>query len=131
MSQKFKMPSLAELREQGFKVRVTVERVLDLSSDDGRKEALMPMREIREKKLQPCILARGGRVTVEITKDGENFKGVSECSPEDAFVRKTGNAIAFGKCWKEFCKPLAEARRGNRMKHLGREYAPPAVKLRE
>lgn len=109
------MPPLAELREQGFKVRVTVERMIfipNLNREHGGIGAIMPMREIREKKLQKAIQARGGRVTVEITDaEGKNFKGVSRCSTLDPFVRKTGSSIAFGKCWQELCKPLSEARK--------------------
>jgi hypothetical protein len=92
MIQIVKIPTVQELRQQGWKVRVKIFRKPTKHSDPEL------MAELRENnwtdKLEPC----GGRVEVEIlSPEGVETKGVAVCNENDPFVRKIGRSLAIAR----------------------------------
>ncbi len=82
-------PTIRELRQQGYKVRVLHARhtraLKSLFSDKF--------------ELSPC----GGSTTIELTTPDKSKTvfGKSVCSLEDNFNRKVGNSIALGRALKQ------------------------------
>ena len=84
-------PSIKQLRQTGWKVRVlhkrnyTIERKMDGD--------------------YPFINNRGGKTTIEVTDpQGQSASGSSVCSIEDSYNRKVGNAIALGRALQNLHK---------------------------
>ncbi len=88
-------PTVAELRKNGFKVRVIHKR---FSIQDFKRETIKFLRNNKDVLLYSgSALAgnmrspKGGRTIVEVTfADGTEGRGVADCSPADAFNRKIG-----------------------------------------
>lgn len=88
---KKKVPSVAELRKQGYKVKVIHERKLIHHS------------AIAGEKVEVC--PTGGRTIVHVTPpihDDMIISGVAECSKNDAYNRKLGVKIALGRALKKY-----------------------------
>lgn len=84
-------PTIAELRQKGYSVRVW-HRGKD-SSD----------REVLDSSVYLDRIANDGREVTEITittPDGVSVAGLAYRAKEDPFNRKLGNRIALGRAWK-------------------------------
>jgi hypothetical protein len=82
-------PTIRQLRQQGYKVRVMHLRHKELrNSISSERWELSP---------------RGGSTTIELTTPDKTVTviGKSVCSLEDNFNRKVGNSIALGRALKE------------------------------
>jgi hypothetical protein len=82
-------PTIKELRQKGYKVRVMHSRHYDTKH-----------------KVSGTVLelsARGGSTTIELTTPDKQHSvfGKAVCSNQDNFNRKTGNSIAIGRALKE------------------------------
>jgi hypothetical protein len=83
-------PTIKQLRQQGFKVRVLHTRKYHTPNayyiDNTRRE----------------LLPKGGSTKIEITTPDKTTTvfGESICSDEDLFNRKVGNSIALGRALK-------------------------------
>lgn len=97
----FANKTVADIRRSGGKVRVTHRRYYSLFNFNTFKmeEGLLTKREV-EKLIGECghiekLHPNGGETTIEITKQGREYKGVAKCCKEDAFNRKTGLQTAL------------------------------------
>ena len=82
-------PTIRELRQQGYKVRVIHSR---------------PIVEIKKiSGILKEVSAKGGITRIEITTPDktQDVSGEAVCSKEDNFNRKTGNFIALGRALKQ------------------------------
>lgn len=95
-----KQPTIKELRQKGYKVRVTRARI-----ENSVLNKKTPQ-EIRENynfylQLENTIEGsyrspKGGQTLIQLrTPDGREVSGSSLCSPTDQFNRKLGNEIAL------------------------------------
>jgi hypothetical protein len=77
-------PSIKQLRQSGWKIRVIHRRNYDtVDKIDGRF---------------PVLSNFGGSTTVEITSpEGLNAAGTAVCSMKENFNRRVGNSIALGR----------------------------------
>jgi hypothetical protein len=85
---KTKTPTIAFLRQSGWKVRVIHKRPKFITENiGGVKENFSP---------------KGGETRIEITSPDKKIDavGISYCASEDHFNRKMGNKIALGRAWK-------------------------------
>ncbi len=104
--------TVKSLRQNGFLVRVKHERKYRVASFEtllhfARKSvknrssiAVCDVKEIPEIKLQ--LLSKGGRTTVDITKDGITHSGIAECSERDHWNRKRSLQISIARAMKQF-----------------------------
>jgi hypothetical protein len=82
-------PTIRELRQRGYKVRVM----------HSRHKQLLNSIFSERWELSP----QGGSTTIELTTPDKTVTvfGKSVCSLEDNFNRKVGNSIALGRALKE------------------------------
>jgi hypothetical protein len=83
------MTTIKQLRYAKYKVRVMHERTYKtIKKMDGEYKEVFP---------------RGGKTKIEITTPDQSLTatGISICSNEDSFNRRTGNQIALGRALKE------------------------------
>jgi hypothetical protein len=109
-----KIPTVHELRRQGYKVRVThIRKFYRFDPMTGRKqEFFAPFQSSKFTKNHPdsplvaekskyeefFMSARGGETVVELNFGGKEIgKGVSVCSESDAYIKKYGVKKALGK----------------------------------
>lgn len=78
------MKTIAQLRREGYKVRVLHNRPIQyIQKIDGGVKVFSP---------------KGGKTIIEITTpDGRDVVGESMCSNKDSWNRKFGNQIALGR----------------------------------
>lgn len=77
--------TVKSLRQSGIKIRVNHMRALN-----GKKE-LIPIRTIRDKKLQSFISPYRGKTIIEATtKDGKDYTAECSCYALDHFNRHIG-----------------------------------------
>lgn len=92
--------TIADLRRQGYKVRVTTYR--NCYSDFINSNKTFPLRSDLIKKDIDKISQKGGEVWIEITSPkGDHVTGISKCSEKEQFNKKVGREIAFGRALKE------------------------------
>lgn len=97
--------TVKELRQNGFKVRVGHYRYTNVQANLFAlklKITKFEGRPILDSKMTPFqkelgISPKGGRTTVEITKDGFDGKAEAICCFEDNYNRKLGVKIALGR----------------------------------
>lgn len=84
-------PSIKQLRQSGWKIRVMHKRNYDtVDKIDGR---------------YPIISNFGGTTIIEITSpEGLDASGIAKCSLEENFNRKIGNCIALGRALQNLHK---------------------------
>lgn len=77
-------PSIKQLRQSGWKVRVMHKRNYDMANKlDGS---------------YPVVSNFGGTTTIEVTSpEGLSASGTAICSIQDNFNRRVGNSIALGR----------------------------------
>lgn len=100
---------IRELREQGWKVKVRIERVIGIDQEE------IPIIKFASRgdsvdRTGEDFLPRGGRTCVMLypPDNGDPFLGISRCHIfKDNFNKKIGLEIAFARAWKEY-----EARTG-------------------
>ena len=82
-------PTIRQLRQQGYKVRVM------------HKRHLVQVPSLFSDRFETH--ARGGSTTIELTTPDKSKTvfGKSVCSLEDNFNRKVGNSIALGRALKQ------------------------------
>lgn len=88
--------TVRNLRQSGFKVRVSHYRYVE-----GWPDYLLS-KEIREEGMGNFALSKGGKTSIELTKDGIDAKGEAICSPKDNYNRKLGVKIALGRALVEW-----------------------------
>lgn len=92
-----KNETIQQLRENGYKVRVGHYRFFGAASKKSQPvlhSRKNPLPETEGVNVNPL----GGRTEVEITTpDGDNLKGVAECSVKDHYNRKLGIKIAVAR----------------------------------
>lgn len=87
-------PTVKELRQSGFKVRITELRYIHFYQYTIWRDKLFPTNEKAELSRNP----KGGRTIVEITTpDGKELKGIANCSRIDSFCRAYGRNLAIHK----------------------------------
>ena len=108
------VPTVHELRRQGYKVRVThVRKFLKFDSRTGKKqEFLAPFQSNKFSKNHPdsqlilekqkyeefFLSCKGGETIVEVAFGGRELgRGVSICSEQDNYVKKYGVKKALAK----------------------------------
>lgn len=99
---------IADLREQGWKVKVRIERIIGFKDEVNYDPILGP---------EPILVSRGdgatghefkpvgGQTKVELLPPGasEPWVGLSRCHTRlDNFNKKIGLEIAFGRAWKAY-----------------------------
>ena len=97
------MNTIKEFRRAGHKVKVFHRRLVKILDLDNLKVniKLLPLFEIRTKKLQKHVLANGGETEIFVTtKDGEDYRAATVCSKSDSWNRKTANRIVLGRIVK-------------------------------
>lgn len=79
------IPTIQQLRYQGFKVRVL------------HKRTTKPFKKISGE--YTMLNEKGGTTTIEITTPDKQYtaQGISECSAKELWNRKIGNKIALGR----------------------------------
>jgi hypothetical protein len=84
-------PSIKQLRQSGWKIRVMHKRNYDtVDKIDGR---------------YPIISNFGGETKIEVTSpEGLNATGIAICSLEENFNRRVGNSIALGRALQNLHK---------------------------
>ena len=84
-------PSIKQLRQSGWKIRVIHKRHYDtVDKIDGR---------------YPVISNFGGTTVIEVTSpEGLSASGTAICSIEDNFNRRVGNSIALGRALQNLHK---------------------------
>jgi hypothetical protein len=94
--------TVANLRKNGFKVKVQHQRFTSGLSIDGKTRylegmQLRPEYELRQMKLS--FEPKGGFTKVSVTRlaDKAEFIGESRCSESDTYNRKLGVSIALGR----------------------------------
>lgn len=104
-----KIPSIYQLRQEGWKVFVCHFRMYPIVSLEGvenpvvcpewlAEELALIMTSIVPPEQHRFVLPRGGLTAVIMTSPtGDNYEGVSVCSLEDNFNRKVGLSIAMGR----------------------------------
>lgn len=102
------VPTVYELRKQGWKVRVGHHRkYFRHDAFSGRKLEKLLLRKDHEEHYANFFLdARGGVTTVTITipEYNRDFTGVSECSDQESYRKSTGLKKALARalaCWVE------------------------------
>jgi len=92
-----KIPTIQELRNLNWKVRVTPFRNLNQNAKYKKQLALLPERHARTIGAELGILTRGGKVVIDITPPESRvvFQGVSVCHPTENFNKKLGNYMAL------------------------------------
>lgn len=104
MKNKLTPPTVYSLRKNGSKVRVIHRRFYRVFDEMERrtKDVLLSRFEATA-QLSPIdvergLLPKGGETVIELTTpEGDNFRGVAECSLSDHFNRKTGLLKAIGR----------------------------------
>lgn len=87
--------TVANLRKQGFKVKVLHARNFEGWAEHGNGE-LKNEYDIRKQKL--IFEPKGGKTTVTVTDpNGLNYIGISRCSDKDGFNRRFGLVKALGR----------------------------------
>lgn len=87
-----KLPSIMNLRRQGWKVRVLHTREYNERLSNTFKAAKI-------------VSNKGGYTCIELTPPEQPFltlKGEAFCSKQDNFNRRLGNFIALGRAWHKF-----------------------------
>jgi hypothetical protein len=109
-----KVPTVHELRQKGFKVRVThVRKFLRFDPQTGKKEQFYhpfqsskfvknhpdsSLLSERDKYKEFYLSCKGGETIVEIALNGKELgKGVAVCSEDDNYVKKYGVRKAVAK----------------------------------
>lgn len=90
-----KIPTVKELRQKGYKIRVTHYRY---STAYENKLNLFSLYELRtyHDDWQKYIKPKGGETKVEIlTPDGKEFAASAVCSKKDVFCRRIGRETAI------------------------------------
>lgn len=96
--------SVESLRAAGYKIWIRHNRLVvspsavlaNFNPHKPVKPKLMSWSEIKERKYNNYVLARGGLVEVElVNQNGVSVKSRAECSKEDAYVKKEGVKIAL------------------------------------
>ena len=106
------IPTVHQLRTQTFRVTVNHFRnFFRYCSRTGKRETAQVSWHQRTAEYEDYFLdPRGGRTEVTfLDRDGNQYRGVSECSAEDLYNRKTGVMKAVAKAYADY---LAE-NRGN------------------
>lgn len=94
------LPSIAELRKQKYKVRVTYLRAYKFL-ENGKVKSNVFSRRTAEQTLEPIEIHhgmqnKGGGVVIELrTPNGHEIVGSSECHPQDVFCKKIGRNLAL------------------------------------
>lgn len=90
------IPTVKELRSQGYKVRVTHRRRYP-NAYFGIEDENWTRYEAEKFGYSPRLASlTGGYTKVEITTpEGEDLAGIAECSLKDNFCRKTGRELAI------------------------------------
>lgn len=97
-----KHPSVAELRQQGYRVRVRHTRMGILAGPP----IAGTVRELDEMRFAPGVAARGGQTSVDLWLPGSDMeddpcgRGVADCSAKDSYNKKRGVEIALGRALK-------------------------------
>lgn len=93
------MSTVEQLRKNGYKVRVSHYRWLDMGSYQGiNGAALMSRREAEADNITWNPDVKGGETIVEVTSpEGLTVRAIAECSEKDTFNRKMGLRIALGR----------------------------------
>jgi len=86
-------PTVKEMREKGWKVRVSYYRPTSHHSD---LYSLKELRDLSHNQSLDFVHPKGGKITVEI-KDGEGVehRGESNCSLNDSFNKGFGRDLAI------------------------------------
>jgi hypothetical protein len=81
------MKTIQQLRQEGYKVRVIHERIVNNNDHKGG----------------PKIEPRGGKTIIELTTPvgDKSVFAVAECSKSDNFDRKMGNRIALRRAFQQ------------------------------
>lgn len=97
------IPTVADLRRSGFKVRVSHNRYFKSNFMGGFKIRLSPYTRFTENR--QGVLPKGGETTVEITDpNGVTVFGTSVCRPDEAFVKRLGLSVSIGRALKQLNK---------------------------
>lgn len=90
--------NVKSLRQQKYKIRVTHYRLVKAGAKFAMKGKpdLLPMHEIQTRNFQYAILAKGGKVVVELTSPNNvSVSAEAECSKKDVYVKKEGVKLAL------------------------------------
>ena len=96
--------SVESLRAAGYKIWIRHNRLVinptaviaNFNPHKPVKPKLMSWSDIKERKYNHYVLARGGLVEVELVNpNGVSVKARAECSKSDAYVKKEGVKIAL------------------------------------
>lgn len=85
-----KVPTIKQLRQSGWKVRVMHNRnYITENKMDGRTMTLSNF---------------GGYTKIEVTDPAMNqtWVGEAQCSEKDNYNRRLGNSIALGRAWEQY-----------------------------
>ena len=97
------VPTVADLRRSGFKVRVSHTRYFNHKFLGGSK--IVRSAYTRFSPNRQDVLPKGGETTVEITDpNGVTVFGTSVCSQNEAFFKRLGLSIAIGRALKQLNK---------------------------
>ena len=100
--------SVESLRKEGCKVWIRHNRLVinptvilaNFKPNKPIKPRLMSWSEIKQRKYNNYVLAKGGLVEVEIVnKNGVSAKAIAECSKHDPYVKKEGVRIALERAY--------------------------------
>ena len=110
-----KLPTIQELREQGWKVRVTHFRLCQTNLPNNSKTVAKNLNNYLSLQRDiPGFLRynRGGKTIIEVlSPEKQTARAETVCSFSDDFNHKTGNAIALERCLKKVADCLQRIQR--------------------
>jgi hypothetical protein len=95
------IPSIHELRKQGYKVRVTHHRYVSHDPDFHYVQLVRLTKEDKKLRKYTHILPKGGYTNLEVTAEFKTDKPTHStnaiCSSQDAFNRKFGLQLCLNR----------------------------------
>lgn len=94
MNTKLNLPSIKDLRQQGWKIRVSHFRYPTKHSD------LTPIKEMKDEDGRFLIAPEvcGGKVAIEAkSPEGVEYYGESKCSKNDIFCKRSGRLLSLAR----------------------------------
>ena len=87
------MNTVKELRQNGYKVRVTHYRYYKVYGGDKKLRAKHELNGVCE---HSNVLPNGGKTEITVvTPENKEFSGVSVCNRIDAFIKREGTRLAL------------------------------------
>lgn len=94
------LPTVAELRQKGHKVKVTHGRTILVDNPDKKRydKVVRPVKELFNSGFQGTdLLPHGGFTKVRIEANGTVYEGEAVCSAREAYCRSAGLVVALSK----------------------------------